>query len=262
MYKTGKEIDSDQKKMIDAYSFEMYSMESAEAVYQLGLTNLNKDKTEEALHYFLTAVDFGCTRALLSAILLEIGSDIPCVQSRSLSEVFKLIEIGHARGDEVATLILAHWYMDWSISGNGIKLIDIDTFEISSMGRRLSPIDVEDVPELQVMSLSRLDSMISSFGLRISSMGYLSDRVDTKYAIELLKHLIENGKSKAMAAERYLYHLLSDNYELWIDEILPWLEGESQKGNIHAVNLLSKVNYRSQYIKKSNKLFHWVRNLT
>lgn len=262
MYNTGNEIDNRQKVKLPIASKEPNSNSSAEAIFRHGLACLGKDRPEEALHYFLNAIDFGYSGALLPAILLEIGSDIPEVQSRSLCEVLKLIEIGHAGGDEVATLILAHWNINWSIGGNGIKLMNLDTFEISSQGRRLSPIEVDDVPELQVMSLSRLDRMISSFGLRTSSMGYLSDRVNTEYAIELLKQLLQKGERKAFAAEKYLYYILTDNYELWIDKLLPWLENESYLGNVHAMNLLSKINYRSQYSQKPKKLFSWVRSLT
>lgn len=259
MYNTENQIDNETKTKKPNTTGETLPDKALEALYQKGLLNLAKNEVEEALHCFWSAVDFGYSRALIPTIFLEIGSDLSGEQSRSLREVMKLIELGCTKNDEAALLILAHWNMNWSVYGDGIKYIDMDTFALRRSERKLYPIDTEDIPELQVMSLSRLDHMISSFSLRVSTMGYLNDQVNTGYAIRLLMQLIEAQGRKAIVAEKYLYYLLTDNYELWIDKLLPRLCKESQRGNEYAKRLLSRINYHSQYLPKVKKLISWMR---
>ncbi|MBP1754569.1 MAG: hypothetical protein H6Q59_967 [Firmicutes bacterium] len=259
MYNTENQIDGEQKVTQANHIKEGTSAIQMNATYQKGISCLYKNEVTEALAYFWEAVGFGYSRAIIPTILLEVGSEIPCEQSSSLKEVMRLIEMGHASGDEAATLVLAHWNMNWSTKGNGIKYIDLDTFELRSREREIFPLNVEDAPELQVMSLNRLDRIIACFSLRISTMGYLSDQVNTEYAVSLLKQLLETGGRKASTAEKYLYYLLKDNYELWIDNLNPWLQSESLRGNEYAARLLSRIQYRTQYSNKIMRLLPWNR---
>ena len=260
MYNTGNQIDNDLKAMKANTTIVTPTDKVLEASYQRGLAYLAKNEVEEALRCFWSAVDFGYSRAILPTIFLEIGSDTSCEQTRSLKDVMKLINQSFHSKEETAALILAHWNMNWSVKGNGIKYIDMDTLALKGRERQLNPLDAEDMPELQVMSLSRFERMISSFSLRISTMGYLNDQVNTEYAIKLLMQLVEKEGRKAIVAEKYLYYLLTDNYELWIDELLPWLCKESQRGNECAKRLLSRINYRRQYMNKFKKFVTWIRS--
>jgi hypothetical protein len=259
MYNTENQIDSKPKVLMAKSSKEQDSMKCMKAVYQQGIDCLRKKEFVEALHYLWEAIDLGYSRAIIPTILLEIGSDISKEQSRSLRDVMKLIEKGCAGGDEVATLILAHWNMNWSVRGNGIQYIDMDMSELKNRERMIAPISLDDVPDLQVLPLQLLDRLISRFTLRISTMGYLSDHVNTEYAVNLLKQLVEAEDSKALSAEKYLYYVLTDNYEIWIDTLYPWLQKENQKGNANVNRLLLRINYRYQYLSKVKKLLSWAR---
>ncbi len=262
MYNVEDQIDNKTKAFMPGNLYQQNSVKSIDVEFQQGLVHLNKNKTEEALRCFWKAIDFGYSRALLPAIVLEIGSDVPYEMSRPIKDVLKRLENICDSGNETAMLILAHWNMNWDLSGNGIQCLNLDTLKYNNWDRQLSPVEVEDVPELQAMSLSRLDRILSSFRFRISTMGYMSDQVNTEYAIRLLKHLMEKRESKAAAAEKYLYYLLTDNYDLWIEDLLPWLQEESKRDNEYAIRLLSRIRCRNQYTNKSKLKMPWFRCLT